>query len=135
MKRSLGRSVLAFVAGVIVAAGLALGTDEILHLTSVYPPWTQRMSDALFALATTYRAVYSIGGGYVMARLAPCRPMLHAMVGGVAGTAAGIAGAVATWNLDLGPHWYSILVAAIAIPCAWAGGKIRLMQSSALTPR
>jgi hypothetical protein len=38
------------------------------------------------------------------------------------------AGAVAMW--DAGPAWYSLAVIAIAIamPCAWAGGRLRDMQ-------
>jgi hypothetical protein len=26
---------------------------------------------------------------------------------------------------DAGPAWYSLAVIAIAMPCAWAGGKLR----------
>ncbi len=29
---------------------------------------------------------------------------------------------------ELGPLWYSIAIVAIALPCAWAGGGIRLAQ-------
>jgi hypothetical protein len=86
------------------------------------------MTDALFLLATAYRILYSVVGSYVIARLAPDRPMWHALVGGFVGFALSIAGAAATWNRGLGPHWYSIAVAAIAMPCAWVGGKLRLVQ-------
>ena len=86
------------------------------------------MTDALFLLATAYRILYSVAGSYVIARLAPGRPMWHAVVGGIVGLALNIAGAAATWNLGLGPHWYPIAVAAIAMPCAWLGGKLRLVQ-------
>ena len=39
-------------------------------------------------------------------------------------------GAVATWNRgpELGPKWYALAVMAIALPCAWAGGKLREAQ-------
>ena len=42
------------------------------------------MSHALFVLAFSYRAVFDVFGCYLTARLAPARPMLHAMVlGGI----------------------------------------------------
>ncbi|MFL5528873.1 MAG: hypothetical protein ACJ791_05865, partial [Gemmatimonadaceae bacterium] len=89
-------------------------------------PWGQSMSDGLFALATGYRIIYNIIGSYVAARLAPNRPMWHAMVLGVLGLLVGTAGAAATWNSNppLGPHWYGIAVALISIPCAWIGGLL-----------
>jgi hypothetical protein len=126
--RHIGRSIGALFAGFLVGAGLSLGTDEILHIAAIYPPWGQTMTDALFLLATAYRILYSVAGSYVIARLAPDRPMWHALVGGIVGFALSIAGAAATWNRGLGPHWYAIAVAAIAMPCAWVGGKLRLVQ-------
>ena len=33
------------------------------------------MSNALFVLATVYRTIYTVAGGYITARLAPNRPM------------------------------------------------------------
>jgi peptidoglycan/LPS O-acetylase OafA/YrhL len=93
-------------------------------MTGVYPPWGKNMSDGLFALATAYRLVFSVLGCYVIARLAPDRPMAHAMVGGAIGLVLCIAGAVSTWNMDIGPHWYSVLLAVTALPCAWIGGKL-----------
>jgi hypothetical protein len=89
--RHLGRSILAVFAGFVVGAGLSLGTDEILHLTQVYPPWSQRMSDPLFVLATSYRILFSIAASYVTARLAPTRPMFLALVGGAIGFVLSIA--------------------------------------------
>jgi hypothetical protein len=126
--RHIGRSIGALFAGFLVGAGLSLGTDEILHLAAVYPPWGQSMSDPLFLLATAYRILYSVVGSYVIARLAPHRPMWHALVGGIVGLVLSTAGAAATWNRGFGPHWFAIAVAAIAMPCAWLGGKLRLMQ-------
>jgi hypothetical protein len=74
--------------------------------------------------------VYGIVGSYIIARLAPNRPMLHALVGGVIGLIVSIVGAVATWNGGpaFGPHWYPIALIVTALPCAWVGGKLRVMQ-------
>jgi len=63
------------------------------------------MPGKLFLVATAYRMVYAVAGSYIAARLAPDRPMQHALVLGFVGLALSIAGAVATWNAgpELGP--------------------------------
>jgi len=126
--RRAGRSILALPAGIVVGVALSIGTDALLHAAGIFPELGRPMSDALFVLATTYRIVYSILGSYVIARLAPNRPMQHALLGGAIGLLVSIIGAVATWNRDLGPHWYPVALAVTALPCAWLGGKIRLIQ-------
>jgi hypothetical protein len=124
--RQPGKTAIALIAGIVVGAGLSLGTDQVLHVLKIYPPWGQTMSDGLFAVATGYRIVYNILGSYVAARLAPYRPMWHAMVLGVVGLIVGLVGAAVTWNAQppLGPHWYAVVVALISIPCAWIAGKL-----------
>jgi hypothetical protein len=81
-------------------------------------------------LATAYRTVYGITGSYLVARLAPDRPMGHALLGGAVGLVLSIVGAVVTWNRGpaFGPHWYPVALIVLAMPQAWLGGKIRLMQ-------
>jgi len=134
LPRRWGRSAVALVTGLLVGVILSLGTDQILHVLKIYPPWGQTMSNELFMLATAYRVVYTILGSYIAARLAPYRPMWHAMVLGVVGLVVSIAGAAATWNTNppVGPHWYALLIAAISIPCAWLGGWIRERQLNQL---
>jgi hypothetical protein len=39
--RRIGRSILALLAGFTVGVALSLGTDEVLHLAGVFPPWGQ----------------------------------------------------------------------------------------------
>ena len=126
------RSIGAVLAGIVVGIAITLGTDEILHIAGVFPPWGQSMVgyDGALALATGYRVVYGVLGSYIMARLAPNRPMLHALIGGVIGVIASTVGAVTTWNGGpaFGPHWYPIALIVTALPCAWVGGKLRVMQ-------
>jgi len=126
--RRIGRSIGALLAGFVAVVVLSLGTDLALHATGVFPALGQRMSDALFVLATAYRTLYSVVGSYVTARLAPDRPMGHALVGGLIGVALSTLGAVVTWNKDLGPHWYPLALIVTAMPTAWLGGKLRVMQ-------
>ena len=119
-----GKSIIAVLAGIIVGVALSLGTDQVLHMTGVYPPWGKVMSDRLFVLATAYRLAFGVLAAYVTARFAPSRPMLHALVGGTVGFIVCVIGAVTTWNMDIGPHWYSVLLAVTALPCAWIGGRL-----------
>jgi len=122
------RSIGAVLAGFLVIIIISIPTDLAMHSTGVFPPAGQPMSNALWLLATTYRFVYSVAGCYIAARLAPDRPMRHAMALGVVGLALSIVGAVMTWNRGpgFGPHWYPLALVAIAIPCAWLGGKLHV---------
>ena len=126
------RSIGAVLAGMVVGIAITLGTDQLLHIAGVFPPWGQSMVgyDGALLLATAYRVVYEIVGSYITARLAPNRPMLHALIGGVIGVIASTVGAVTTWNGGpaFGPHWYPIALIVTALPCAWVGGKLRVMQ-------
>jgi uncharacterized MnhB-related membrane protein len=130
--RRIGRSIGAILAGVVVGIVLSLGTDIVLHVIGVFPPWGQSMVgfDGPLLLATVYRAIYGVAASYVIARLAPDRPMAHALVGGVLGLAAGTLGAILTWNKGpaFGPHWYPIALIVLAMPQAWVGGQLRVMQ-------
>ena len=128
--RRLGRSALALLAGFVAVVILSLGTDVVLRALKIFPPLAQPMSNPLFLLATIYRSVFGVVGGYVTARVAPYKPMQHALVGGLVGLALSIVGVVVTWNkTELGPHWYPLALVVTAMPCAWLGGKLRLMQS------
>ena len=120
------RRIGAVLAGFLTIVVLSTATDAVLHATGVYPPFGERMSDALFLLATAYRIVFGVMGCYITARLAPDRPMQHALVLGAVGTVLSTAGAVAMW--DAGPAWYSLAIIAISLPCAWAGARLSVMQ-------
>lgn len=128
--RRIGRSIGALLAGFVVVVSLSIGTDTVLHATGVFAPVGQPMAGALFVLATVYRSVYGVAGSYITARLAPYRPMQHALVGGAIGLVLSTAGAIATWDRGpaFGPHWYPVSLIVLALPCAWAGGRISEAQ-------
>jgi len=130
MKTNTLKSIGAVLAGVLAIVVLSIGTDVVLHATGVFPPWFQPMADALFLLATAYRIVYGVAGGYITARLAPDRPMQHALALGAVGAALSIVGAVATWGRGpaFGPAWYPLALVALAMPQCWAGGRLHGMQ-------
>jgi hypothetical protein len=123
------RSVGALLAGFVLVVVLSIATDAVLHATGIFPKLGVLMSDGLFLLATAYRSVYGVAGSYLTARLAPSRPMEHAIVGGVVGTVIATIGAVVTWNQpQLGPHWYPVALVVFALPGAWLGAKLYLSR-------
>lgn len=124
----LGRSIWAIVAGFIAVVVLSNGTDVVLSKLGIVPSLAQWKANSLFVWATIYRTVYGIIGSYITARLAPQRPLKHAMIGAMIGMVLGTAVAVATWNKDMGPHWYPIALVVVAIPTAWIGAKLLQVQ-------
>jgi len=124
------KSIWAVVAGVLFIIVVTTLVDIALHAAGVFPPWNQPIDDKLALLATAYRVVISIAGAWLTARLAPHKPMKHAMILGLVGVALGLVGLVATWNADLGPRWYPIALVLLAIPQCWAGGKIYELQAA-----
>jgi hypothetical protein len=119
--RSIGAVLAAF-----VRWSLSIGTDFAMLAAGIFPPLGQRVPDALLVLATAYRTVYAIAGCYLTARLAPNRPMGHALALGLVGLVVSTAGAIATWNAGpgYGPKWYPLALIALAMPGAWLGGKL-----------
>ena len=123
--RRLGRSVFAVFLGFVTVVVLSLGTDQILHVLKVYPPWGQPMyQPGLNLLALSYRIVYTVLGMYITAKYAPYSPMRHVWVAGIIGLVLGIVGVIAAIPLNLGPIWYPIAIALTALPCAWLGGVL-----------
>src|SRR3989442_15695784 len=88
--RRLGRSVAALLFGFVAVVVLSLGTDEVLHLLKVYPPWNQPMYDpGLCLIALSYRIVYTVLGSYIAAWYAPHAPMGHPLILGAGGSGVG----------------------------------------------
>jgi peptidoglycan/LPS O-acetylase OafA/YrhL len=133
--RRIGRSILAILAGFLAVVILSLASDLLMHAIGLFPHLGQPMTDKPLLIATAYRTIYATIGSYITARLAPYQPMLHALWGGVIGLVLGIIGAVTTWNSGpaFGPHWYPIALIVVALPCAWAGGKLAEKRASTVT--
>lgn len=128
-KKSIG-AVVAGVATIIIVTTIV---DVALHATGVFPPMDQPIGNGLALLASSYRLIISIAGAYMTARLAPDRPLRHAMILGYVGVVLGSVGVIATWNLGLGPRWYPISLAVLAIPQCWLGGKLYVLQNCVRT--
>ena len=125
------RSIGAVAAGVFVIIAVTTLVDVLFHAIGVFPPMDQPIDDRLALLATAYRIVISVAGAWLTARLAPNQPMKHVLILGYVGVVLGLVGVIATWNMGLGPRWYPVALAVLAIPQCWAGGRMYL----ALSPR
>jgi peptidoglycan/LPS O-acetylase OafA/YrhL len=126
----------AVAAGFIVTALASTAADAVMHATGIFPSAPRLMSDSLFALASAYRAVFTVAGGYVTARLAPDRPMRHALILAGIGLVAGLMGVVAYYAIggsELGPAWYAISIPIEAIPCVLLGAKFAALRRSTVT--
>jgi hypothetical protein len=130
MNKKILKSVGAVVAGLLAIVVLSTATDGILWAAGIMPKPDQPQVDALLLLAAVYRTLYSIAGAYLTARLAPDKPVQHALVLGAIGIVLGLVGLVATWNWapSVGHRWYPIALVLLALPQCWLGGKLRLLQ-------
>ena len=124
------KSALALFAGLVVVILLTTIADVVMHASGAFPTAGTSMTTVDWMISTAYRIVISIFGCWVAARLAPKRPMRHALILGAIGTAIAIAGVAATWNSgpEFGPRWYPIALVLTALPCAWIGGRLRERQ-------
>ena len=120
MDKNILKSTAALLAGFVVVVVLSLGTDVVLHAIHFYPPWGASMAgfEGTLLLATIYRTMFGVIGSYITARLAPDRPLGHAIVGGIIGLVLSIVGAAVTWNKGhaFGPHWYPLALIVLAMP-------------------
>jgi hypothetical protein len=124
--RHLIRSIGVVCAGVLAVVVLSIGTDVLMSATGVFPALGQPMSDGLLLIATLYRTLIGVAGSYLAARLAPGRPMAHALLLGFIGLAVCLLGAVATWGKGPahGHEWYPIALVALAIRLpGWAASS------------
>lgn len=122
------KSIGACLAGFFTVAILSVATDALFakisfistQLTAQNGVWLWWM----LLIALVYRSIYTVFGGYIIAKLAPQNPMKHVIIVGIIGTVLSIAGMIAMWSL--GNQWYSILIAATSIPLMWLGGKLAI---------
>ena len=143
MSKQTWKSIGAVFAGLLVVIVVTTLVDVVLHVLRVYPPMPDPeagvpvvpLTNGLAVLASSYRLVISIAGAYLTAKLSPGRPLRDAVLLGFVGTALGAFGAWKTWDMGLGPHWYAISLAVLAIPQCWFGGWLFVRRHpAAATP-
>lgn len=117
------KSIGSILVGLIAVVVLSTLTDVVLESTGLMQtnpfdanPWW------LVVIVIIYRNIYGTVGSYLAARLAPHKPMRHAIILGFIGFALSIAGTIVMW--DIPPHWYPLTLIALTLPSAWLGGKL-----------
>lgn len=119
------RSIGAVGVGFLLIGVLSVLGDQVLLavMPSAFSAEGAVTSTPLLLLVQGYVAVFAIFGCYVTARLAPNRPMAHALALGVLGLVFNVVGTIARW--DHAPAWYHVLALALVMPYAWLGGRLR----------
>lgn len=133
MTKNILKSIGAVLAGLVFIVVTHTGTDAILESVGVLPKDNLFVGIGLILVVIGYRAVWSVAGCYITARLAPSSPMKHSLILGGIGALASAAGAKVTVNMNLGPAWYPWVLVSMALPLAWLGGKLYKFQSRPLT--
>ncbi|MGH7495368.1 MAG: hypothetical protein ACREOO_23675 [bacterium] len=122
MNKTVVKSIGAVLAGLIFIVITHTATDAILEGAGVLPKGNLFVGTGLILIVLGYRAVFSLIGCYLTAKLAPRNPMKHALVLGLIGLVLSSVGAIVA--ADLGPAWYAWTLAVIALPIAWLGGML-----------
>jgi hypothetical protein len=116
----------AILAGFVFIVVTHTATDSVLEKLGIFPAPEQGFHTTwMVVTATIYRSIYTIAGGYITAALAPDPPMRYVVILGLIGLAVGTLAAIATIPMKLGPAWYPIALAVLALPSVWLGGKLR----------
>ena len=118
------RSIVAIAAGLLYIAILSVGTDFLLHglVPAAYDSAGVAGTEMLL-VAMGYVAIYAVSGCYLAARLAPDRPMRHALILGALGLVVNVAGSIATW--ETAPLWFHAASILLVMPYAFLGGLLR----------
>ena len=128
------RSIAAIVFGFVLIGALAFGADAVLRsvMPSAFSPSGRVDSVPILLLMQAYVIIFAVTGCYLAARLAPRRPLAHALVLGALGLAFNVAGTIAMWNTA--PAWYHVMALALVMPAAWLGGRLRERQLERRAP-
>ena len=121
-----GRSIFAVFTALIGNAAASLAVDQLFHELGVYPSWGEPMFEpALNLLALSYRLVFGVASGYLVARLAPRAPMRHALMLGMIASVLAVIGVVGAIAQNLGPAWYPIALALSVYPTIRIGAELQ----------
>lgn len=124
MVKTISRSILAFVAAIAATFTLSYATDAALVAAGVMDSNALPDSVAIVALIIAYRSAYNVLGAYIVAKLAPKRPMTHAMVLAVLGIIGSLSAMAAL--SDSSQYYYPIILSILVLPSTWLGVKLAL---------
>lgn len=122
------RSITAIVVGFIFIGALSIGADFALRsaVPGVFSPTGRVDNTGVLLLMMGYVFVFAVTGCYLAARLAPQKPLKHALVLGMLGLIFNVVGTIAMW--ETAPAWFHIIMLILVMPAAWLGGKLREAQ-------
>lgn len=125
IKRDTLKSFGAVAAAVVILSALAAVTDTLLQWAQVLPVTGQRkFQNWQSLLALAYHLLYVVVAAYLVAALAPTRPMAHALAFGGVGVVMSVLGTIAIVTGDLAPAWYGYALIVLSLPMAWIGGRL-----------
>ncbi|MCA2992479.1 hypothetical protein [Gemmatimonas sp.] len=129
------RSIVAVVTGFALIALLSIGTDLALMsaMPSLFEADGSTTSTTVLLLSIGYVGLYATLGCYLCARLAPDRPMGHALGLGALGLVFNVVGMVARW--DMAPAWFHLVSVALVMVWAWLGGRMRTREMALMPSR
>lgn len=118
------RSILAVVAGFVVIGILAYGTGALASgmWPGAHDAEGMPSTDAARIVQLLYVGVFATFGCWLAGRLAPNRPMAHALAVGVLGLILNVASGIAV--SDRHPGWYLVAGVLTTMLWAWLGGRI-----------
>ena len=124
------RSATAIVVGFVYIGALSYGADALLHtlVPGAIGAGGRIDSTPVLLLVICYVALFAISGCYLTARLAPNRPMRHALVLGALGLVFNIMGTIAVWSTA--PVWFHVVSLLLVMPYAYVGGRLRELELS-----
>jgi MFS-type transporter involved in bile tolerance (Atg22 family) len=129
MNKNIFKSIGAVLAGLIFIGITHTAIDAILESAGVLPKGHLNVGTGLILFVILYRAMFSLLGCYLTAKLAPKDPMKHSLILGGIGTVLSAVGAIVTLNMNVAPAWYGWSLVVIALPIAWLAGKMYLARN------
>jgi hypothetical protein len=122
------KSIVAIAVGFVLTAVLNVGTNAVLAKVApgLIPTGAPVTDPPALVLVCAYVAAFGILGCYVTARLAPSRPLFHALVLGGIALAMSIPVTIMAWNDT--PAWFNVYNLLAVMPYAYVGGRIRERQ-------
>jgi len=128
MNKGIFKSIGVILLSFVVITLLSMLTDYLFESIGVLPnPQKGLFETWAILLVLFYRGVYTIFAGFIVAKLALNKPLLHAIILGIIVTLITVMAASSPSFAEKAPLWFGFTLAAITIPCLWLG--VRINQS------
>ena len=118
------RSIFAILAGFVATFALSYGSDFLMESAGVIPKDNLYVEWYIVAFVIFYRNLFNVFGSFLVGIIAKYKPMIHSLAIGTIGFIGSTKAAKVTWKMKVGPHWYTVSIALLALPSAWLGGKL-----------